>query len=350
MVPAVADEDVKIPMAPEGRRRNIVITGSNSGIGKDAACKLAAGGYNVFLACRTMEKAMEARRSVVEEVNALSSRTKRGPGEVTALECDLSSLSSIRKFADEWNKSGRPIDVLVLNAGVALNTGARPPPPRTKDGFEITVGTNHLGHFYLTQLLLDAVEKSPEAPRIVVTASQVHDPSSPGGNVGSKATLGDMQGLAAGIEWEMVDGGGWDADKAYKDSKLCNVLFTRELQRRLQEKGSRVSCNCFSPGLITRTGLFRDQGGFFLSAFDFIVNNVAKVAETVSFGGDCLVTMAVSESLEGKRGVFWSNSKPGKHTFEEVEVSAEAKDAEKGKRLWELSEQAITLALKKQQA
>uniref|UniRef100_A0A7S4JA31 Protochlorophyllide reductase n=1 Tax=Guillardia theta TaxID=55529 RepID=A0A7S4JA31_GUITH len=126
---AAAQDDVKLPLAPPGGPRNIVITGSSSGIGKDAACKLAAGGYNVFLACRTMEKAMEARDSVEEEVKLLASKAGRSPGELTAMECDLSSLSSIKKFADEWNKSGKPIDVLVLNAGVALNTGARPPPP-----------------------------------------------------------------------------------------------------------------------------------------------------------------------------------------------------------------------------
>ena len=81
-------------------------------------------------------------------------------------------------------------------------------------------------------------------------------------------------------------------DRAYKDSKLCNVLFTRELARRLKAKDSKVSVNCFSPGLITRTGLFRNQNSVFVKVFDFIVYNVARVAETVSFGGDTLVTMA----------------------------------------------------------
>ena len=141
----------------------------------------------------------------------------------------------------------------------------------------------------------------------------------------------------------MVDGGNFDPDKAYKDSKLCNVLFTLEMSRRLQAKGSKVTCNCFSPGLITRTGLFRDQGSFFVSVFDFIVYNIAHVAETVSFGGDTLVTMATGEELQGQNGVFWSNSKPGKHTFEQVAVSKEAENKEEAKKLWDLSAKAVGL-------
>lgn len=108
---------------------------------------------------------------------------------------------------------------------------------------------------------------NPNGGRIVVTASEVHDPQSPGGKQGEKATLGDLTGLERdGRFFEMVDGNPFNADKAYKDSKLCNVLFTRELQRRLDANPatSGIVANCFSPGLIVSTGLFRDQNPLFV--------------------------------------------------------------------------------------
>lgn len=115
-----------------------------------------------------------------------------------------------------------------------------------------------MGHFYLNQLILHSIKDNG---RIGVTASGVHDPDSPGGAQGVPATLGDLAGLekaAAGDgKFDMVDGGTFNADKAYKDSKLCNVLFTRELQRRLDEKGSSIKVNCFNPGLIV--GRYHDE-------------------------------------------------------------------------------------------
>ena len=91
----------------------------------------------------------------------------------------------------------------------------------------------------------------------MITASEVHDPSSPGGNVGLGAGLGDLSGFAAdGQNFQMIDGSEYNADKAYKDSKLCNVLFAKELRNRLQETNSQITVNAFGPGLITRTGTY----------------------------------------------------------------------------------------------
>ena len=142
-----------------------------------------------------------------------------------------------------------------MNAGLARDVGSKDV-LRTKDGFELTVGTNHLGHFYLTNLLLKE-NKIDDAGRIVVTASGVHDPDSPGGAQGSLATLGNLGGLERqGTAFEMVDGNGFDPDKAYKDSKLCNVFFTKELQARLNAKEDcAIKAYCFNPGLIVGTGM-----------------------------------------------------------------------------------------------
>ena len=213
----------------------------------------------------------------------------------------------------------------------------------------LLVGTNHFGHFYLTQLLLPLLE--PTAGKIVVTASGVHDPQSPGGAQGVPATLGNLQGLEQlGKECEMLDGGAFNADKAYKDSKLCNVLFTRELQRRLlllpQSKKCGITANCFGPGLIVATGLFRDQNPLFTKVFDFAATDLFKVGETPNWGGGCLTYMVNSVSTQG----LYYSSDPGSSKYGDVAygqqfhalpVSVEAQDDAKAQRLWELTEREL---------
>ncbi len=240
-------------------RRSLLPRRANSGIGLNAASKLAMQGHKVFLACRTLAKA---------EAAAAQIKAAQPSADVVPMECDLASMASIRAFSDRWHSLGERLDVLVLNAGVQFSgawrelnvrchpllasfsltyTSSRPSGERdvlrTSDGFEITVGTNHLGHFLLANLLLPDLNAAGEGARIVVTASEVHDPASAGGSVGLGAHLGDLSGLAQGPAFTMVDGGAYDADKAYKDSKLCNMLFTRELSRRLEAAGSKVGHN-----------------------------------------------------------------------------------------------------------
>ena len=158
----------------------MLVTGPNSGIGFDGACKLAALGYDVVLACRTLAKAEDAAARI--RARALETGAPLS-GDLIPAECDLGDLGSVRRFA-ESAAGAAPLDALVLNAGVQYSgdNDVR----RTADGFEITVGTNHLGHFLLTELMLPRLEQaagtSPDgtAPRVVVTASEVHDPASPG--------------------------------------------------------------------------------------------------------------------------------------------------------------------------
>ena len=218
----------------------IAITGTNSGIGLSAATMLTAQGHTVFHACRTEEGSKQA----VE----LS-------GGGIAMQCDLGDLSSVRKFSEELSHAAPDLDVLCLNAGVSPSRKAAVA-SRTKDGFEATIGINHLGHFYLAHLMEPLLRKS--GGRVVVTASGVHDPDSPGGLVqgdpATGATLGDLSGLGAVEGASMVDGAAaFNGAKAYHDSKLCNVLFSREAHRRWGAQG--VSVRSFNPGLITDTGL-----------------------------------------------------------------------------------------------
>jgi protochlorophyllide reductase len=201
-----------LPAAAEITPRTIVLTGANSGIGFQAALRLAQQGHTLVLPCRTFDKSAETVKQLQTQVSS---------GTLIPAECNLASLESIQSFSKELPSllSGdKLLDTVCLNAGLARNTAATDV-LRTAEGFELTVGTNHFGHFYLNHLLLPMVR--PSVGRIVVTASSLHDPDSPGGAQGEKATLGDLQGLERdGRNFEMVDGNPFNADKAYKDSKV----------------------------------------------------------------------------------------------------------------------------------
>jgi len=327
--------------------QTILLTGSNSGIGFDAAKRMAAqdAGHTIILACRTLQKAKDSANRIKDELGAGCK------GTIIARECDLNSIDSFVKDLDN-------VDAVCLNAGIARNTAAKDV-LRTKQGFELTIGTNHLGHFYLTNLLLPILDKNQDTggSRIVVTASGVHDPDSPGGAQGSKATLGDLSGLKTALAsgdgvFDMVDGGSYDPDKAYKDSKLCNVFFTRELQRRLNAANKNVVVNSFNPGLIVSTGLFRDQNPIFTKIFDFAATDLLKVGENVHWGGGALEYVMFDEKINSKGGIYYT-SPPGSskygdgafgNSFAESEVSKEARDEAKQKNLWDLSETLVGLA------
>ena len=147
---------------------------------------------------------------------------------------------------------------------------------RTKQGFEETIGVNHLGHFLLCQGLLPKLLSTAGArKRIVITSGEIHNAESPDGRNGAVPTLGDLSGLELGPDFEMCDGGDFDGNKAYKDSKLCGVLFARELARRLRESlgdDADVVCNVFSPGFVPTSGLFRNQSAPVQALLKFAFN------------------------------------------------------------------------------
>lgn len=256
-------------------KKTVIITGANRGVGFAAAKQLAqTNEWRIIMACRDVSKGEAAR---------MAFGTGKDNCEVHELE--LANLNSIKSFAKKWQNE--KIDVLANNAGIQTSTSGfggkeNLPPQRTAQGFEKTVGTNHIGHFLLTKLMLGSVKE-----RVVWVGSGVHNPDEAGGNVGSKATLGDLSGLKQGFvePISMIDGGEYDPDKAYKDSKLCNVATSLELARRLLASNSKVTSNVMNPGLIPTTGLFRDINPLFVIIFSFLTKYVFRVAVSEEVGG-----------------------------------------------------------------
>jgi len=195
--------------------KTVVITGANTGIGKETAIDLAKRNARVILACRSQEKGKKAEVYV---------RRESGNENVHFRLLDLSSFTSIRKFAKEVLEEESRIDILINNAGVMYC-----PYTETEDGFETQFGVNHLGHFLLTNLLLDRIKKAPEG-RIVNVSSLGHT-------------------LAKGLNLDTINSKDkYNPYDAYHKSKLANVLFTKALAKRLE--GTSVTTNSLHPGVV----------------------------------------------------------------------------------------------------
>ncbi|XP_054106072.2 retinol dehydrogenase 13 isoform X3 [Callithrix jacchus] len=204
--------------------KTVIVTGANTGIGKQTAFELAKRGGNVILACRDMEKCEAAARAI---------RRETLNHHVNARHLDLASLKSIREFAAKISEEEERVDILVNNAAVM-----RCPHWTTEDGFEMQFGVNHLGHFLLTNLLLDKLKASAPS-RIINLSSLAH--------IAGHIDFDDLN-------WQTRK---YDPKAAYSQSKLAVVLFTKELSRRLQ--GSGVTVNALHPG-VARTELGRHTG------------------------------------------------------------------------------------------
>ena len=206
--------------------KTAIITGANTGIGLETAVDLAKRNARVILACRSVERGEKA---------AVEVRKRSGSNNVAFFQLDLASLDSVRKFAAKVLEEEPRIDILINNAGVL----ALPERKLTQDGFEMHIGVNHLGHFLLTNLLLDRIKEAPSA-RIVNVSSM--------GHAMGKIDFDNINSEHSYSHWT-----------AYGTSKLANILFTRSLSKRLE--GTRVTANVLHPGAIT-TELGRNLDSF----------------------------------------------------------------------------------------
>ncbi len=316
--------------------RHILMTGGSSGIGFEAAVILSRAGHALTLLCRDQPTAEDTLRRLVE-------RTGAGSPPATAV-CDLGDLESVRACGEALLAHGKPIDTLVLNAGLQY-TGASEP-RRTPQGHELSFGVNHLGHFLLAHRLLPLLAAG-QSPRLVVTASEVHDPTTAGGKVGPPAGLGELSGLRPGQGTTMVDGTTpFSADKAYKDSKLCNVLFAREFARRMEARGAPCTVIAWSPGLVIPP---TSEGGFWRYSrryneigqrlFALAARSLLRLTESVENAGALLADLATGDAYAGTGFSYHRNrvTGPGRHVFEATAPSAEAQDPALARRLWEAS-------------
>lgn len=233
--------------------------------------------------------------------------------------------------------------MLVCNAAIYLPTAKLP--TYTAEGFELSVGTNHLGHFLLSRLLWEDMKTSDfNSKRVIMVGSITGNTNTLAGNVPPKANLGDLRGLAGGLNGvnisPMIDGGEFDGAKAYKDSKVCNMLTMQEFHRRHHEETGITFASLY-PGCIATTGLFRDHIPLFRLLFPPFQKYITKGFVSEEEAGKRLAQVVSNPSLT-KSGVYWSWNN-NSASFEN-QLSEEASDPEKAKKLWEISEKLVGLA------
>ena len=270
-----------------------IITGANSGIGKETALSLAKLGATVILLCRNYERGNIALKSIITESNNKN---------VELMLCDLSSQNSISDFISKFKNKYDSLNVLINNAGILLNKRTI-----SVDGVENTFAINHLGPFILTNSLLDLL-KSSSPSRIINVSSSAH--------YRANFDLDNMQGEKKYSSFE-----------AYCKSKLYNVLFTYELSRKLA--GSNVTVNCLHPGFIP-TNLFANSSFFYKA----IVKILSPILIDAKSGSKTSTYLATSKDVENITGKYFVKCKPKQSSKISYDKSA-------SKNLWDISEKLV---------
>jgi retinol dehydrogenase-12 len=278
-------------MADDLEGKVFLVTGATEGIGKAAAHEFARRGATLVLVGRSREKS----ERVVQEIESAS-----GNDRIELLLGDMSRIADVRAVADRFRSNHDRLDVLVNNAG-ALFSEYR----TSEDGFEMTFALNHMAYFVLTTALLDLLQRTPGS-RVVSTSSGAHHTAKM--DLETIAKRNGKAGLGA-----------------YSDSKLANILFTRELARRL---GPQSTANCFHPGLV-RTGFGSNNRGAMAWLFKTLAPMFARTPEK---GAETLVWAATSAEAAGYSGEYFHDCKP-------TRTAKLAKDDGLAKALWELSEE-----------
>ncbi|XP_009757987.1 short-chain dehydrogenase TIC 32, chloroplastic-like [Nicotiana sylvestris] len=276
-----------------------IVTGASSGIGAETARVLALRGVHVIMGVRNISAGKQVKEAIIRDVPE---------AKIDAMELDLSSLASVRNFASNYNSLGLPLNLLINNAGIMAT-----PFTLSKDKIELQFATNHVGHFLLTNLLLETmkrtVNQSRKEGRIVNVSSRRHKFS-----------------YHEGIRFDKInDQLGYNGLSAYGQSKLANVLHANELARRLKEGGVEITANSLHPGAIA-TDLFRQH-----SIISGVVNILGKhVMKNVQQGAATTCYVALHPDVKGVSGKYYSDCKI-------AETSPQAKDAELAKKLWDFT-------------
>jgi NAD(P)-dependent dehydrogenase (short-subunit alcohol dehydrogenase family) len=289
---------------PDLTGKVIIVTGANSGIGFEAAKEFAHNGAETILACRNMEKAQAALNQIQGESSQSQAET---------IQLDLASLESIHRFAEEFEARYACLDVLVNNAGLMMA-----PYGRTEDGFELQLGTNHLGHFALTGLLVDTLLQAPGS-RVVTISSMGH-------HLGTV----DFDNLM------YEQGRGYSPAGAYGRSKLANLLFTYELQRRYEEIDADAFAVAAHPGS-ANTNLSRYlYDRWYLKPFKFVE---PLIAQSAAMGAQPTLRAATDPGVQGGQYYGPSGFLEQKGHPVVVQSNSASHDEATARRLWEISEE-----------
>lgn len=277
----------------------VLITGATEGLGKAAALNFAKRGASVTVIGRNRQKTAQ----VVDELKSQS-----GNQQVKQIICDLTSLHDVKRAAEEFRRTNDRLDILANNAGAMFNKSTL-----TVDGYEVTFALSHLSHFLLTTSLLDLIRSTPGA-RVVSTSS------------GMQAS-GDLNLATVATDVNRARG------RTYGTAKLSNILFTKELQRRL---GPSVAVNCFHPGIVrTKFGAFGQDFGFL---FNIVFKLSLPFSKSPEQGADTMVWLATSPDASGLRGEYLTNRRV-------IKPQKQALDDGLAAGLWSLSEELCQAAL-----
>ena len=326
--PAPETSAVTLPASGDGSAGTVLITGASSGVGLHGAKALAGRGWHVVMACRDTGKARAAARELGIPESAQ-----------THLQVDLADLESVRRLADAFQSTGRPLDALVCNAAVYLPLLKQP--QRSPQGYELSMATNHFGHFLLIQLLLDSLKQSTHpSRRLLILGTVTANSKELGGKIPipAPADLGDLAGFKAGFKApiSMANAKPFKPGKAYKDSKLCNLITTRELHRRLHGSTGIVFTSLY-PGCVADTPLFQ-------RIFPWFQKTITGGYVSQELAGE-RVAQVLADPDFATSGAHWSwgNRQSAKGRQFIQELSEKASDQSTAEQLWDLSMKLVGL-------
>jgi protochlorophyllide reductase len=312
-----------------------IITGASSGVGLYAAKALLARNWRLILAVRDPQKM---------ELAARANQFDASQYEIWQL--DLGDLDSVRAFVKRFHDSGQKLNALLCNAATYLPLLKEP--ARSPQGFEISVATNYFGHYVLSRMLLENLVQTAKAnghARLITLGTVTANSEEFGGKVPipAPADIGALEGLMAGFKAPiaMINGKPFKPGKAYKDSKLCNMVMNRELQKRYHAS-TGVIFNTLYPGCVAETALFRDTPPLFQKIFPWFQKNITKGYVSQELAGD-RVAQVVADPHFTQSGVHWSWGNRNSATREPFaqELSMKAKSEKLSKDLWEITAKLV---------
>tara|TARA_B100000945_G_scaffold60167_1_gene44733 strand:+ start:468 stop:1472 length:1005 start_codon:yes stop_codon:yes gene_type:complete len=330
-----------------GKNRFVLITGTTSGVGLNTMKPLIRAGWDVLAINRSNKKAL------IESSKLLSNAELE---KIKFFEIDLSDLNMVREGSNQIiEKFGDSLKVIICNAAVYKPRLRRP--ERSAQGFENSMAVNHLGHFLLINLLLEKMlssnfeiptkeNKSKFIPRITILGTVTANYKEFGGKIPipAPANLGDLSGFERGFlaPISMANGKKFKPGKAYKDSKLCNMITVQEMAKRFPRE--KLICNSLYPGCVANTKLFRDTPWIFRKLFPIFQRFITRGYVSERLAGERVALIATGKEFS-QSGVHWSwgnRQKSGRQAFSQ-NLSDRIIDPYTSKKLWELSKSLVGL-------